>query len=70
MLIQKSLFELSQGRTCIIVAHRLSTIKQADEIAVLTRGGIRERGAHSELMALGGTYAALYNYQFRAEDQA
>ena len=70
MLIQKSLSALSRGRTCIIVAHRLSTIKQADEIAVLTKGGIIEQGTHAALMAQGGTYAALYNYQFRAEDQA
>ena len=70
MHIQQSLGELSQGRTCIIVAHRLSTIKNADEIAVLSKGSIVEKGTHSALMAQGGIYAALYTYQFRAEDLA
>ena len=63
MEIQQELFELAKGRTCIIVAHRLSTIKSANEIVVLTPSGIAERGSHRELMALGGIYANLYNYQ-------
>lgn len=65
MLIQKSLEELGRGRTSIIVAHRLSTIKSADEIIVLTANGIVERGSHDELVAAGGMYAELYQYQFR-----
>lgn len=65
MLIQKSLEELGRGRTSIIVAHRLSTIKSADEIIVLTANGIAERGSHDELVAAGGMYAELYQYQFR-----
>lgn len=65
MLIQKSLEELGRGRTSIIVAHRLSTIKSADEIIVLTANGITERGSHDELVAAGGMYAELYQYQFR-----
>lgn len=65
MLIQRSLAELAKGRTCIIVAHRLSTIKNADEIIVLTKDGIEERGTHSELMQLNGMYAGLYKYQFK-----
>jgi len=65
MLIQQSLSELARGRTCLVVAHRLSTIKNADEIIVLTRDGIAERGAHNELMAKNGIYAGLYQYQFR-----
>lgn len=65
MLIQKSLEELGRGRTSIIVAHRLSTIKSADEIIVLTKEGIAERGSHNELVAAGGMYAELYQYQFR-----
>ena len=65
MLIQKSLEELGRGRTSIIVAHRLSTIKNADEIIVLTKDGITERGSHEELVKAGGMYAELYQYQFR-----
>ena len=48
-----------------MVAHRLSTIKNADEIIVLTKDGITERGTHEALIAAGGMYAKLYQYQFR-----
>ena len=65
MLIQESLNELSEGRTTIVVAHRLSTVKNADEIIVVTPSGIAERGTHEELMALGGIYKGLYDYQFK-----
>ena len=65
MLIQQALTELSRGRTCIVVAHRLSTIKNADEIIVLTKDGITERGTHEALIAQNGMYAALYQDQFR-----
>jgi ATP-binding cassette subfamily B protein len=66
ILIQKSLEELCHGRTTIVVAHRLSTVKNADEIVVIAEDGIRERGSHSELLALDGAYAALYRSQFAA----
>lgn len=65
MLIQKSLEELGRGRTSIVVAHRLSTIRNADEIIVLTKDGITERGTHEELLKSGELYAQLYQYQFR-----
>lgn len=63
--IQESLEELSRGRTVIVVAHRLSTVKDAEEIVVLNRDGIAEKGTHEELLALNGEYAKLYNYQFK-----
>lgn len=63
--IQKSLDELSEGRTTIVVAHRLSTIKNADEIAVVDNGEITEQGTHEHLLELDGTYAQLYKQQFR-----
>jgi ATP-binding cassette subfamily B protein len=66
MQIQASLEELSRGRTVIVVAHRLSTVKNADEIVVIDKTGIVERGSHEELIALGGEYQTLYSYQFRA----
>lgn len=61
-LIQKSLEELCKGRTTIVVAHRLSTIKNADEIIVLTDKGIEERGSHDELINIGGIYSELNKY--------
>ncbi|MDR0840166.1 MAG: ABC transporter ATP-binding protein/permease [Christensenellaceae bacterium] len=70
MLIQRALTDLAKGRTCIVVAHRLSTIKNADEIVVLTKQGIAEQGSHAALMAAEGMYAALYNYQFRVEGES
>lgn len=63
-MIQKSLEELCKGRTTIVVAHRLSTIKNADEILVLTENGIEEKGSHDELLNKGGLYKELYESQF------
>ena len=65
MQIQDALSELSLGRTVIVVAHRLSTVKRADEIVVLDSTGIVERGTHEELISIDGEYKKLYNYQFR-----
>ncbi len=64
ILIQKSLDLLCRGRTTIVVAHRLSTVKNADEIVVMTDEGIQERGSHSALLEAGGIYAELYRSQF------
>ena len=68
VLIQQSLDELCKGRTTLVVAHRLSTIRNADEIAVVLDGKITERGTHEELMAKDGTYKKLYSLQFREND--
>ena len=69
VLIQQALDELCRGRTTLVVAHRLSTIRNADEIAVVINGKITERGTHDELMAIeDGTYKKLYSLQFREND--
>lgn len=66
MMIQQSLDKLAQGRTVIVVAHRLSTVKNADEIVVINRDGIAEKGTHEMLMKKeDGIYKNLYSYQFR-----
>ena len=65
MQIQSALQQLSTGRTTIVVAHRLSTVKNADEILVVTDGKIAQRGTHEQLVAQGGLYADLYRYQFK-----
>lgn len=68
ILIQKALKRLLAGRTSIIVAHRLSTIKGADKIVVMHKGQIREIGAHSELLKRGGIYYRLYQLQYKDQE--
>ena len=67
--IQRSLDKLCKGRTTIIVAHRLSTVKNADEIAVIEDGKVIEKGTHKELMEKGGVYKKLYDLQFREDEK-
>lgn len=64
-IIQESLMSLSEGRTTLMIAHRLATIKHATRIVVVNENGIAEEGTHEELMAKNGAYKALYNAQFR-----
>ncbi|MHC5012534.1 MAG: ABC transporter ATP-binding protein, partial [Planctomycetota bacterium] len=66
-LIQDALETLRRGRTTIVVAHRLSTIKQADQILVLQRGTVKERGNHESLLREDGLYRRLYELQVRQE---
>ncbi len=68
ILIQAALDELCKGRTTLVVAHRLSTIKNADEIVVISNGSIKEQGSHNELVESNGIYANLYSLQFRTGD--
>ena len=60
-IVQQSLEKLAEGRTTITIAHRLTTIKNADKIIVLTADGIAESGSHAELMRKNGLYADMYN---------
>ncbi len=66
-LVQEALGRLMQNRTTVIIAHRLSTVRIADRIAVIDQGRIRELGTHDDLLAQGGLYARLYEIQFRTQ---
>ncbi len=67
-LIEDALERLLVGRSTLIIAHRLSTVRRADRLVVLDHGRIVEQGRHAELLARGGLYARLYQFQFRAEE--
>ena len=67
-MIQESLEELIKGRTSIVIAHRLSTVKNADRIIVIDKGAILEEGTHDELLALNGEYSTLYNTYFKHQE--
>jgi ABC-type multidrug transport system fused ATPase/permease subunit len=69
-VIQIALDKLVQGRTTIVIAHRLSTVVHADQIAVIENGRVLEIGTHGELVRKGGLYEKLYRYQFAEHSPA
>lgn len=62
-VVQQALDAAKTGRTCIIIAHRLSTVQNADAICILQNGRIAEIGTHDQLLAMNGTYTRLFNAQ-------
>ncbi|MBI2435259.1 MAG: ABC transporter ATP-binding protein [Candidatus Hydrogenedentes bacterium] len=68
-LIQDAIEKLMEGRTSIVIAHRLSTVQHADRIMVLHHGELRESGTHQELLAHGGLYRTLYELQYKGQDR-
>jgi subfamily B ATP-binding cassette protein MsbA len=69
-VVQSALDRLAAGRTTLVIAHRLSTVRRADRIVVMDRGRAVEQGRHEELVALGGVYAELNALQFRDRKEA
>jgi ATP-binding cassette, subfamily B, bacterial MsbA len=69
-LVQQAIERLMQERTTLVIAHRLATVRDADEIVVLDAGRIVQRGSHEELLRAGGLYRRLYDLQFRGEESA
>ncbi len=65
-LVQKALYNLMEGRTALVIAHRLSTVQRADRILVMEDGQVVEEGTHAQLLAAGGVYKRLYDLQFDA----
>jgi ATP-binding cassette subfamily B protein len=68
LAVQRALKKVLAGRTSIVIAHRLSTVRDADQILVIDEGRVVERGRHSDLLSAGGLYAELYNTQFAGQD--
>ena len=66
--VQKALATALEGRTSLVIAHRLSTVREADVILVLDHGRVVERGRHDELLDAGGQYAELYRIQFQRQE--
>ena len=67
--VQRALATALEGRTSLVIAHRLSTVREADQILVVDDGRIVERGTHDELLAAGGLYAELYRTQFATQER-
>ncbi len=65
ILVQRAIYNLMEGRTALVIAHRLSTVRRADRILVLDQGQVIEQGAHDQLLELGGAYKRLYDLQFK-----
>jgi subfamily B ATP-binding cassette protein MsbA len=68
--VQQAIERLMQDRTVMVIAHRLATVRDADEIVVLDGGSVVQRGSHEELLRAGGLYRRLYDLQFRGEETA
>ena len=67
-IVQEALDRLSEGRTTLVIAHRLSTVRNADKIVVMDQGKVADQGTPDELLKRGGLYAELYRLQFQSEE--